>query len=305
MRLHRAPDPARDRARVDPARDHRAHHARLRRSTSRTRTTSARRAPRASSPHIVDRRHVIRNALLPITTIIGLQVGLLLSGAVLTETVFAWPGIGSWLVDAIANRDYPVLQGGILFLAIVFVFVNLIVDISYAFINPRIRLELMSVAEIEGRQVLEPRPRRASGATPGAGCAATRARSSGFILVGFFLDPGDLRAADRAVRPARGRRAAHRRVRAPVARPLVGPRPAVARRVLADRLRRALLARDRHRLGHRRPLDRARPRRDRRLLRRHDRLRDHALHGRDARDPGPAARDRRSSPCSARASSRS
>jgi len=90
-------------------------------------------------PATVDRRHVFRNALLPVTTIIGLQTGLLLSGAVLTETVFAWPGMGSWLRDAIFNRDYPVLQGGILFLAIVFVFVNLIVDLSYAIINPRIR----------------------------------------------------------------------------------------------------------------------------------------------------------------------
>jgi peptide/nickel transport system permease protein len=82
---------------------------------------------------------VLRNALLPVTTVIGLQTGLLLSGAVLTETVFAYPGIGSWLRDAIFNRDYPVLQGGILFLAVVFVLVNLIVDVSYAFINPRIR----------------------------------------------------------------------------------------------------------------------------------------------------------------------
>ncbi len=91
------------------------------------------------APRIVDRRHVFRNALLPISTIVGLQVGLLLSGAVLTETVFAWPGMGSWLRDAIFTRDYAVLQGGILFLAFVFVMVNLIVDISYAFINPRIR----------------------------------------------------------------------------------------------------------------------------------------------------------------------
>jgi len=92
------------------------------------------------SPMIVDRRHVLRNALLPISTIIGLQTGLLLSGAVLTETIFAWPGVGSWLAEAIFNRDYPVLQGGILFLALVFVLVNLIVDVSYAIINPRIRL---------------------------------------------------------------------------------------------------------------------------------------------------------------------
>ncbi len=92
------------------------------------------------APLVVDSRHVLRNALLPVSTIIGLQTGLLLSGAVLTETVFAWPGVGSWLKEAIFNRDYPVLQGGILFLAIVFVLVNLIVDISYAIINPRIRL---------------------------------------------------------------------------------------------------------------------------------------------------------------------
>src|SRR5262249_33248838 len=90
-------------------------------------------------PRYVDRRHVLRNALLPVSTIIGPQTGLLLSGAVLTETVFAWPGMGSWLRDAIFNSDYPVLQGGILFLAIVFVLVNLVVDISYAIINPRIR----------------------------------------------------------------------------------------------------------------------------------------------------------------------
>ena len=92
------------------------------------------------APRIVDRRHVLRNALLPISTIIGLQVGLLLSGAVLTEKVFAWPGVGSWLVDAIEFRDYPVLQGGILFLAIIFVLVNLVVDVTYALIDPRIRL---------------------------------------------------------------------------------------------------------------------------------------------------------------------
>ena len=91
------------------------------------------------APRIVDVRHVLRNAMLPISTIIGLQVGLLLSGAVLTETVFAWPGMGSLLVTAIEQRDFPVLQGGILFLAVIFVLVNLLVDISYAVLNPRIR----------------------------------------------------------------------------------------------------------------------------------------------------------------------
>ena len=91
------------------------------------------------SPRVVDRRHIFRNALLPVSTVIGLQTGLLLSGAILTETVFAWPGVGIWLADAISARDYPVLQAGILFLATVFVLVNLVVDISYAIINPRIR----------------------------------------------------------------------------------------------------------------------------------------------------------------------
>ncbi|HYY34548.1 MAG TPA: ABC transporter permease [Gaiellaceae bacterium] len=91
-------------------------------------------------PITVDYRHVLRNAMLPISTIIGLQVGLLLSGAVLTETVFAFPGIGSWLVDAIKARNYPVIQGGVMFVAIIVVFVNLIVDLSYGLLNPKIRL---------------------------------------------------------------------------------------------------------------------------------------------------------------------
>ena len=91
-------------------------------------------------PRTVDTRHILRNAMLPIVTIIGLQAGLLLSGAVLTESVFAFPGIGTWLLDAIRARNYPVLQGGILFIAFVFVLVNLIVDLSYGFLNPRIRL---------------------------------------------------------------------------------------------------------------------------------------------------------------------
>ena len=92
------------------------------------------------APRIVDTRHVLRNAMLPIITIIGLLVGFLLAGAVLTETVFAWPGLGTWLVEAIKSRNYPVLQGGILFVAVIFVLVNLLVDISYAILNPRIRL---------------------------------------------------------------------------------------------------------------------------------------------------------------------
>ena len=88
----------------------------------------------------IDTRHVFRNAVLPVSTVIGLQIGLLLSGAILTETVFAFPGIGTWIQQSIENRDYPVLQGGVLFVAIIVVVVNLIVDISYGLLNPRIRL---------------------------------------------------------------------------------------------------------------------------------------------------------------------
>ena len=92
-------------------------------------------------PIVVDRRHIMRNAMLPVVTVVGLQTGLLLTGAVLTETVFAWPGVGSWILDAIRYRDYAVLQGGILFFALLVAVVNLLVDISYAFLNPRIRLQ--------------------------------------------------------------------------------------------------------------------------------------------------------------------
>jgi peptide/nickel transport system permease protein len=89
---------------------------------------------------VVDRRHVFGNALLPVVTVVGLQTGLLLTGAVLTETVFSWNGVGSWIVDAIQYRDYAVLQGGILFFVLIVVLVNLLVDLSYGFLNPRIRI---------------------------------------------------------------------------------------------------------------------------------------------------------------------
>jgi ABC-type dipeptide/oligopeptide/nickel transport system permease component len=84
-------------------------------------------------------KHALRNALVPIVTIIGLQFGTLLGGAVLTETVFAWPGIGRLLIDAISFRDYPVIQGTVLFIAVGFVLVNLLVDVLYAYLDPRIR----------------------------------------------------------------------------------------------------------------------------------------------------------------------
>jgi peptide/nickel transport system permease protein len=84
-------------------------------------------------------RHALKNALLPISTIIGLQFGTLLGGAILTETIFAWPGIGSWIYEGILTRDYPVVQGGVMMVAIAFVLVNLVVDLTYLWIDPRIR----------------------------------------------------------------------------------------------------------------------------------------------------------------------
>ena len=86
-------------------------------------------------------RFIMRNAMLPVVTTIGLQTGLLISGAVLTETVFAFPGIGSFLARAIFTRDFPVLQGFILFIAVLYALINLIVDVSYGFIDPRVRVQ--------------------------------------------------------------------------------------------------------------------------------------------------------------------
>jgi len=83
--------------------------------------------------------HALRNALIPVLTVVGMQTGSLLAGAVLTETIFSWPGIGKWLIDSIARRDYPVVQAGILISALTFIGVNLVVDILYGVVNPRIR----------------------------------------------------------------------------------------------------------------------------------------------------------------------
>jgi len=83
--------------------------------------------------------HGLRNALIPVITVIGLQVGTLLAGAILTETIFAWPGIGKWLVQSIYRRDYPSVQGGILLVATIVILVNLAVDLLYGVVNPRIR----------------------------------------------------------------------------------------------------------------------------------------------------------------------
>jgi dipeptide transport system permease protein len=85
--------------------------------------------------------HTLRNALIPVLTVVGLQVGTLMGGAVLTETIFSWPGIGKWLIDAIGRRDYPVVQNGILLVATLVILTNFLVDILYGVANPRIRVQ--------------------------------------------------------------------------------------------------------------------------------------------------------------------
>ncbi len=91
------------------------------------------------SPFRVIGVHALRNAMLPVVTVIGLSVSSLMAGAVLTETIFSWPGVGHWLIDLISRRDYPALQGGVLLVSTVVILVNLIVDMIYGAINPRIR----------------------------------------------------------------------------------------------------------------------------------------------------------------------
>ena len=83
--------------------------------------------------------HALRNALIPVITTIGLQIGVMMAGAILTETIFSWPGIGKWMLDSISRRDYPVVQGGLVLVSIVVMMVNLFVDVLYGLINPRIR----------------------------------------------------------------------------------------------------------------------------------------------------------------------
>ncbi|WP_442579410.1 ABC transporter permease subunit [Mesorhizobium sp. ASY16-5R] len=92
------------------------------------------------TPRRVVGLHAFRNALIPVVTTIGLQVGTLMAGAILTETIFSWPGIGKWMIEAISKRDYVVVQSGLLIIALIVMAVNLIVDVLYAVINPRIRV---------------------------------------------------------------------------------------------------------------------------------------------------------------------
>lgn len=90
---------------------------------------------------VVVRRHVLKNAFIAVITVMGLQLGTLLSGAVITETVFARPGVGKLLVDAILNKDFPIVQGAVLFIALLYIIINLLVDLSYAYLDPRIRFD--------------------------------------------------------------------------------------------------------------------------------------------------------------------
>ena len=93
------------------------------------------------TPRRVVGLHAFRNALIPVVTTIGLQVGLLMAGAILTETIFSWPGIGKWMIDSIGKRDYVAVQSGLLLIALIVMAVNLLVDVLYAVINPRIRVQ--------------------------------------------------------------------------------------------------------------------------------------------------------------------
>jgi peptide/nickel transport system permease protein len=90
---------------------------------------------------VVVLHHALRNALLPVMTVVGLQIGRLLAGAILTETIFSWPGIGLWVYDAIESRDYAIVQGASLFIAVIFVTVNLVTDLLYAVADPRIKYD--------------------------------------------------------------------------------------------------------------------------------------------------------------------
>jgi peptide/nickel transport system permease protein len=92
------------------------------------------------NPGMVILKHALKNAAIPVVTIIGMELGTLLGGAVITETIFAWPGVGRLAVQAIYNRDYPVVQAAVFFLASVFVLVNLVVDLLYTYLDPRVKL---------------------------------------------------------------------------------------------------------------------------------------------------------------------
>jgi peptide/nickel transport system permease protein len=93
------------------------------------------------APQVVILKHALKNAAIPVVTVVGMELGTLLGGAVITETIFAWPGVGRLAIQAIHNRDYPVVQAAVFILASIFVLINLLVDIIYTYLDPQVRLE--------------------------------------------------------------------------------------------------------------------------------------------------------------------
>ena len=182
-------------------------------------------------------KHAFRNAILPVVTIIGLQVGLLLSGAVLTETIFNLAGVGKTVFDAIDGRDYVVIQGFTLMIAVIFMVVNLIVDISYAWLDPRVRA-LRAVAwrrtgQPQGRLAAVARPRRPAGTRRAPARHARQHPAPALGALGLVvlavLRSGDLRRRHRTVRPAGQPRWSRRArgERSAASSPLRGAHPAL------------------------------------------------------------------------------
>ena len=249
------------------------------------------RAKGLSAPRVVV-IHALRNALIPVVTVIGLQVGSLLSGAILTETIFAWPGVGHWLVESVQRRDYPVVQGGVLLIATLVMLVNLGVDLTYGMLNPTdpalmsdAAIATPAAAPMPGQAaavlaIVRGEPRRGAGAFRDGG--ADPARGVRRCRGAAFADRAIPRPFPHAADVAAGRDcrvpARHRRCR--------------PRRAGAPDLRRAAVAADRHRGGHAVAVLRHRAGPDRGVRRRPGRHRDHAADGRRAGVPQPAAGDR-------------
>ena len=244
----------------------------------------------------IDRRHVLRNAMIPIATVIGLQAGLLLSGAIPTERVFAWGGIGTWLYSGLSAKDYPVILAGILFLAILFVLVNLAVDVWYAFLNPRFatRAERMTEASrADASRALELdalRPSRGLWGDAWRRFFRTPSAVIGLVMVSIFVlvaifapflapyDPSDANLSESPAPPS----AEH-----PLGQDLQG-RDELSRIIYGG----AQLTTDRNHLGDDRREHRPDHRCHRGLHGRLGRLGADARDGHDACDPWPAFRHR-------------
>ncbi len=179
-------------------------------------------------------RHGLRNAMLPVVTVIGLSLGALLSGAVLTETIFSLTGMGQTLVESINGRDYSVIQGATIVVAVIYVVVNLVVDVSYGFLDPRIRLRMTIVAQPLDGSVVPPAEEKTASLRRDTARNVLRQRSAVDRAdhPGHARHRGDLRAADRAVRPVRVD-ARHRRDRGEARPAAVHPHPRLSSRAAA------------------------------------------------------------------------